>query len=272
MPAMHKTLAVAALSLALSGFALTSSASANPADEDECLGMSPAVHTSDGNSAPAANDDTAPVLAGDWADVDVLANDTDTEGDVLSVVTVSQPLHGFTCINGDGTIEYYSQMGTPTGTDTFTYGITDGDYFRTATVTMSVEGFDDVVPKLTRKLKTGRHGHLIQRAKVTVTNTNTREVEFLAGSFRTGKIGYDRVIAPGATVGPFKTAHHYVDFVAVVASDHADGDFILVDVGTLNTKTGKVVLESLNDEEGLRAGARRTLVKHGVTNLRQHLR
>jgi hypothetical protein len=268
---MHKTVAVAALSLALSGFTFTSSATANPSADDECAGMSPAAHTSEGNTAPAANDDTVPVLAGDWTDIDVLANDTDVEGDVLSVVTVSQPAHGFTCINGDGTIEYDSRVGTPTGTDTFTYGVTDGDYFRSATVTMSVEGFTEVVPKLTRKLKTGRHGRLIQRAKVTVTNTNNREVEFLAGNFRTGRVGYDRVIAPGATVGPFKTAHHYVDFVAVVAKDAENGDFILVDIRRLNTKTGKVVLESL-DDEGLRAGARRTLVRHGFTKSQLHLR
>ena len=270
MPSLHKAVAVATLSLALSGFTLTSSATAAPGADDECAGMTPAAHTSEGNTAPAANDDTAPVIAGDWTDVDVLANDTDTEGDELSVVSVSQPLHGWTCINGDGTIEYESRMGTPTSADTFTYGITDGDYFRTGTVTMSVEGLTNVVPKLLRKLKTDRHGRLIQRAKVSVTNTNAHKVRFLAGNFRTGRVGYDRTIAPGATVGPFKSRHHYIDFVAVVPK--GDDDFILVDIGRLNTKTGKIVLESLSDDEGLRAGARGTLAQFGFTKLQPRLR
>jgi len=269
MPAVPKTVAVAILALALSGLTLTSSAVAAPGADNECLGMSPAAHTSEGNTAPVATDDSAPVLAGDWADVDVLANDTDGEADALSVVTVSQPLHGWTCVNGDGTIEYNSKIGTPTGTDTFIYGITDGDFFRTGTVTMSVEGLTNLVPTLTHKLKTGRHGHVIRRASMTVTNSNTRDVEFLAGDFRTGRIIYDKVIAGGATVGPIRTKYHYLQFVAVVPKD--DGDYVFVDVGRLNTKTGRVVLEPLDGSEGLRAGVRRSLDRHDVTRLARHL-
>ena len=117
---------------------------------------------------------------------DVLGNDTDAEGDLLSVITLTEPAHGFACINGDGTIEYFSDTGTPTGTDQFTYGITDGDYFRTATVTMSIEGLDNVVPTLTRRLKLDRHGHLIRRARVSIVNPNDRTVEFFAGRFSSG--------------------------------------------------------------------------------------
>ena len=67
------------------------------------------------------------------------------------MITLTQPQNGFACINGDGTIEYGSNVGTPTGDDTFTYGITEGDYFRTATVTMAVEGLTNVVPVLVRR-------------------------------------------------------------------------------------------------------------------------
>ena len=133
-----RALTVAILSLCLSGFAITSSAAAAPGADNECAGMTARPHVVAGNTAPVATPDSAPVLAGDITDVDVLANDTDAESDLLSVITLTQPLKGFACINGDGSIEYDSNPGTPTGTDQFTYGVTDGDFFRTATVTMSI--------------------------------------------------------------------------------------------------------------------------------------
>ena len=158
-----RTLMLATLSLLVSGFAITSSATASPPGPDnECAGMTARSHVVAGNTAPVAAADSAPVLAGDFTVVDVLGNDSDAEGDLLSVITLTEPANGFACINGDGSIEYVSNSGTPTGTDRFTYGITDGDFFRTATVTMSIEGLDNVVPTLTRRLRLDRHGHVIR--------------------------------------------------------------------------------------------------------------
>ena len=239
-----RTLTVAILSLLLSGFAITSSAAAAPGADNECAGMTAQSHVVAGNTAPVANADSAPVLAGDFTVVDVLGNDTDAEGDLLSVITLTEPANGFACINGDGTIEYFSNTGTPTGTDQFTYGITDGDYFRTATVTMSIEGLDNVVPTLTRRLKLDRHGHVIRRARVSIVNTNDRTVEFFAGRFSSGLASFDKVI-PGGETATLRTRLRHLDFVAVVPKD--DGDFVLIDIGTLNTRTGKVVLESTDE-------------------------
>ena len=239
-----RALTVAILSLCLSGFAITSSAAAAPGADNECAGMTARPHVVAGNTAPVATPDSAPVLAGDITDVDVLANDTDAESDLLSVITLTQPLKGFACINGDGSIEYGSNPGTPTGTDQFTYGVTDGDFFRTATVTMSIEGLDNVVPTLTRRLRLDRHGHVVRRARVSIVNTNDRTVEFFAGRFSSGLASYDKVIAPGDTAR-LRTRFRHLDFVAVVPKD--DGDFVLIDIGTLNTRTGKVVLESLDE-------------------------
>jgi hypothetical protein len=217
--------------------------------------MTARPHVVAGNTAPVATPDSAPVLAGDITDVDVLANDTDAESDLLSVITLTQPLKGFACINGDGSIEYDSNPGTPTGTDQFTYGVTDGDFFRTATVTMSIEGLDNVVPTLTRRLKLDRHGHVIRRARVSIVNTNDRTVEFFAGRFSSGLASFDKVI-PGGETATLRTRLRHLDFVAVVPKD--DGDFVLIDIGTLNTRTGKVVLESL--DEFRNPSARRTTV------------
>jgi len=75
-------------------------------------------------------------------------------------------------------------------------------------------------------------------------NTNDRTVEFFAGRFSSGLASYDKVIAPGDTAR-LRTRFRHLDFVAAVPKD--DGDFVLIDIGTLNTRTGKVVLESLDE-------------------------
>jgi hypothetical protein len=64
------------------------------------------------NDAPVAVDDAAVTSAGNPVNIDVLANDSDVDGDVLEVVAVSQPTAGSAGINPDGSIVY-----TPIGID-----------------------------------------------------------------------------------------------------------------------------------------------------------
>jgi CshA-type fibril repeat protein/VCBS repeat-containing protein len=90
-------------------------------------------------------DDQAPVAANDSAETDentpvvipVLANDSDPDGDPLSIDSVTQPANGSVTINPDGTLTYTPDEGY-TGTDSFTYTVTDGDLTDTATVTVTV--------------------------------------------------------------------------------------------------------------------------------------
>jgi hypothetical protein len=70
--------------------------------------------------------------------IPVLANDSDPDGDTLTVTSATQGEHGASVVNGDGTIAYTPAAGF-TGTDTFTYTISDGrGGTATATVTLSV--------------------------------------------------------------------------------------------------------------------------------------
>ena len=72
--------------------------------------------------------------------VDVLANDSDPDGDRLSVASYTQPSHGVASLNADGTITYTPNAGY-TGSDTFTYTITEGkEAFATAHVSITVNG------------------------------------------------------------------------------------------------------------------------------------
>jgi VCBS repeat-containing protein len=77
------------------------------------------------NDAPAATDDAAHTAQGQPVTLNVLANDTDVDGDALQVTAVGQGTHGKVGINADGTLTYYPASGFA-GTDTFTYTVSDG--------------------------------------------------------------------------------------------------------------------------------------------------
>src|SRR5262249_32149647 len=75
--------------------------------------------------------------------INVLANDTDPDGDALTVTAVGTPAHGTARINADNTVTY-----TPArdynGTDSFTYTISDGHGGSdTAPVTLTITPVND---------------------------------------------------------------------------------------------------------------------------------
>ncbi|SDG17401.1 Ig-like domain-containing protein [Pelagibacterium luteolum] len=77
------------------------------------------------NDAPVAAGDGAVVTQGGLVVVDVLANDSDVDGDALSVIGVGTPAHGIAVINSDGTVTY-TPAGGYSGSDSFSYTISDG--------------------------------------------------------------------------------------------------------------------------------------------------
>ncbi|WP_121628985.1 Ig-like domain-containing protein [Tropicibacter alexandrii] len=88
------------------------------------------------------------------AAADLLANDTDPDGDVLSISAVSalSALGATVVLNGDGSVSYDPTSSTvldelaegETLQDSFTYTVSDGNGgFDTATVTLTVSGVDD---------------------------------------------------------------------------------------------------------------------------------
>ncbi len=79
------------------------------------------------NEAPIAVDDNGVVLKGYEADIDVLGNDSDPDGDPLTVTAVEHTGPGIAelTINADNTVHYRSIHGF-SGYDTFRYTISDG--------------------------------------------------------------------------------------------------------------------------------------------------
>ena len=106
------------------------------------------------NDAPVAVDDTATTAEDTPTTITVLGNDSDVDGDTLSVTSASDPANGSVVINPDGTIGYTPDADF-TGTDTFTYTISDGNGGTdTATVTITVTPVNDAPVALTTTRRT----------------------------------------------------------------------------------------------------------------------
>ena len=84
-----------------------------------------ALPCEDPNDPPVARIDEATTPKNTAVTVDVLANDTDPNGDALDVTGVGQPANGTASVNGDDTVTYTPSSGF-SGTDSFTYSISDG--------------------------------------------------------------------------------------------------------------------------------------------------
>lgn len=125
----------------------TPNANANGADSftykvsDGSLDSSPAtvsVSIAAVNDAPVANNDSASTPAATPVTINVLANDTDVDGNPLSVTNLTQPANGTATLNADNTITYTPSTGF-TGLDSFTYTANDGSAnSNVATVTVNV--------------------------------------------------------------------------------------------------------------------------------------
>lgn len=94
------------------------------------------------NDGPVATDDSATTDEDTPVVIDVLANDTDPDGDALSVVSLSEPPKGAASANLDGTITYKPDLDF-NGSDTFIYEVSDGLVSTTATVTVDVRAVND---------------------------------------------------------------------------------------------------------------------------------
>ncbi len=94
-----------------------------------------AVVLSDNNLPFAVNDSVSTALDTSVS-IDVLGNDSDPDGDTISIDSFTQPSNGSASQSGSQLV--YSPSSGYTGSDSFTYTITDGDLTDSATVFVSV--------------------------------------------------------------------------------------------------------------------------------------
>ena len=92
------------------------------------------------NVRPVGQDDTATTDEEQSVDIAVLDNDSDDDGDTLTVTNVIQPQHGLVSVSADGTSVAYTPVTDYAGNDSFTYTPNDGHFdgdVRTVTVTVN---------------------------------------------------------------------------------------------------------------------------------------
>ncbi|MCC7263933.1 MAG: tandem-95 repeat protein, partial [Candidatus Latescibacteria bacterium] len=95
------------------------------------------------SDAPVAVDDAGTVPEDGSLAIAVLANDSDADGDPLSISSLAQASHGSTERNGAGGINYVPNPNFY-GTDSFTYTVSDGQGgSASATVTVNVTAVND---------------------------------------------------------------------------------------------------------------------------------
>jgi hypothetical protein len=135
------------------------------------------------NQPPVAVDDAYVTDEDTPVDIDVLTNDTDADGDLLSVSSVTQPANGSVVINPDDTLTYTPVAGF-TGEDNFTYTVNDGNggsALATVNITVSPAGpatpvsVDDYVSLTYGRMGFDRRTGLMYM-DVIVTNTSAQTI------------------------------------------------------------------------------------------------
>ena len=97
------------------------------------------------NDAPRVRDDVAVAAPGETVTIDALANDSDVDGDVITLADAGAPGHGEVEIEDDQLV--YTAAAGFTGTDTVTYTVADAHgATSTATVRIGVGQFPTGVP------------------------------------------------------------------------------------------------------------------------------
>ena len=97
------------------------------------------------NDAPRLGNDSRTTTEDTPITINVLANDSDLEGDVFSIIDNTDPLHGSVLLNADQTFTYSPELNYY-GSDSFSYTVEEDEHpgvTATATVTITITASDD---------------------------------------------------------------------------------------------------------------------------------
>jgi hypothetical protein len=165
------------------------------------------------NDAPVAKSDLATTNQGTPVTIAVLANDSDVDGDPLSVVAVTQGTGGSVLVNADGTVTY-TPAASFSGSDGFTYTASDGQGgTATAGVTVQVQpavkffvvdnGADDT-------FRYNAAGQYVSRSDLASKNTDPRGVTTTADGQKLWVLNYNKIVyvynAAGALLGSWSSS------------------------------------------------------------------
>ena len=122
-------------------FAGTDSFVYQASDGNTTVSATVTINVSEGNDRPVANADSYTVNEDTTLTVtdsnNVLLNDTDADGTTLQANVLTNPTDGVLTFSANGTFTYVPNANF-SGSDSFTYRATDGEFSSTATVTITV--------------------------------------------------------------------------------------------------------------------------------------
>ncbi|EIJ35583.1 Ig-like domain-containing protein [Thiothrix nivea] len=159
----------------------------DPAGNQSTATVTVTVNPANPNVTPVANNDSAVTTSGSPVTVDVLANDTDPNGDPLSIAGFGQGNNGSVTQNGNNLV--YTPAAGFTGTDSFTYTVTDPDGNQsTATVTVTVNQVGPNVPVANNDAAATTAGEAVT-VNVLANDTDPNGDVLVIASFNNGSNG-----------------------------------------------------------------------------------
>ncbi len=137
------TLRATSPSSAADGFySISASASANAKSASASASYVVSNPATPSNRAPVAVNDSVQLASKSAVTIAVLANDSDPDGDALSLVSFTQGSKGKVSLGSNGTLRYTPAKSFKSS-DQFSYTISDGKLSASATVSISLQAADD---------------------------------------------------------------------------------------------------------------------------------
>ncbi len=222
---------------------------------------------------------------------DLLSNDSDVDGDTLTITSFTQPTHGTVIDNGDGTWTY-SPDEDYAGPDAFTYTVDDGSgSTRDATVTVTVDAVNDDPVLAIPGDQTVDEDTLLNLPAITITDVDAASGDLLVSltvnngsltlgqttglSFTTGDGDQDAALTFTGTLDDLNAA---LATLSYQGNQHYNGpDQLTVQVNDqgntgsgghlLDTETVNITVDAVNDDPVLAIPGDQTVDEDTLLNL-----
>lgn len=172
------------------------------------------------NDAPVANNDIVSTPEETLLTIDVLSNDTDDDGDALTVVSASAS-NGLVSLRADNQLDYQPTIDF-NGTVTINYGIEDGQGgSSSAIVTVTVTPVNDAPIAMPDGVTTAEDSQVFANVVANDTDVDSATLTLLSGQANNGTVE----ILTGQTLGYLPNLNfHGSDTITYLISDN-DGEF-----------------------------------------------